>query len=94
MSDKATTKQCQGFNPLVNSGDYKGTICCTCGENEAAHKPSNKIKSGRCPYCGAKYTLAAGGCVDHCQDSERVRKLVEACAAHPVSEQEESERGL
>ncbi len=30
-------KTCDAFNPLVNDGNYRGTICCVCGENEAAH---------------------------------------------------------
>lgn len=33
---------CAGFTPLVNGGDYVGTICCTCGEKESSHKCSIK----------------------------------------------------
>ena len=35
---KASSPKCEKFNPLVNGGDYRGTICCTCGEAESAHK--------------------------------------------------------
>jgi hypothetical protein len=28
---------CEKFNPLVNGGDYRGTICVVCGATEAEH---------------------------------------------------------
>lgn len=35
-----TTKleaHCNNFVPLSNNGDYVGTYCCNCGENEPSH---------------------------------------------------------
>lgn len=41
----------------------------------------NEIKSNTCPYCGAAYTLAAGGCVQQCIESELCKKWIQEAAA-------------
>ena len=39
MEDPAPA--CPGFVPLVNeSGSYRGTCCCNCGEKEENHEPA------------------------------------------------------
>lgn len=40
------------------------------------------IKANTCPYCGAAYTLDAGGCVSHCQTSESLKAIVRAAAEY------------
>ena len=35
--DAQPVKACESFTPLINGGDYRGTICCRCGEKEGAH---------------------------------------------------------
>lgn len=34
------------------------------------------IKANTCPYCGAAYTLAAGGCVAKCAGSVAHHRLI------------------
>ena len=39
------------------------------------------VKSNWCPYCdAAPYTLADGGCRDHCEQSEIVKQMVKEAA--------------
>ena len=35
--DAQLVNACESFTPLINGGDYRGTICCRCGEKEGAH---------------------------------------------------------
>lgn len=46
------------------------------------------IKANTCPYCGAGYTLAAGGCVASCPESERIKVLIREA----LDEEEAQER--
>lgn len=39
-----------------------------------------EIKPNTCPYCGAAYTLAAGGCVAQCRTSVVLARLVRLAA--------------
>ena len=39
---KTERKGCDSFVPLVNGGDYRGTICTACGEAENKHPNSEK----------------------------------------------------
>lgn len=39
----ALSKGCPGFNPLVNGGDYRGTVCCICGETEDEHDDNDPL---------------------------------------------------
>lgn len=47
------------------------------------------ITPGRCPYCGAPYTLDAGGCTAKCQEWDRHRRAVHEAARAAVTEQDE-----
>lgn len=39
------------------------------------------ITPNTCPYCGAAYTLVAGGCVAHCAISASLKRIVRMAAA-------------
>jgi len=38
------------------------------------------IRANTCPYCGAKYTVEAGGCVARCQVGEVLKRLIREAA--------------
>jgi hypothetical protein len=48
----------------------------------------SSIKSNTCPYCGAPYTIADGGCRAKCRLSEVSRKLIAAALHGPKSKRE------
>ena len=45
-NQKPVTIPCHKFIALVNdSGSYRGTMCCYCGEVESLHKPASDVKA-------------------------------------------------
>lgn len=53
----------------------------------------NEIKSNTCPYCGAPYTIADGGCRAKCPQMTRVHEMIaEACEEDEQRDPSEGER--
>ena len=42
----------------------------------------DEIKSDTCPYCGAPYKIAYGGCRDQCRLSEFAKRLIREAAEY------------
>lgn len=50
---------------------------------------TDEIKPNTCPYCGARYTIDAGGCEAHCRLMTVHAALVRAAIDADITEEDE-----